>query len=59
MLYKNITQEAPAWASLKKTEEKFFANHDEYKRRVLDHPDRVENLLFIYQIYLKTIKQIA
>jgi len=26
---------------------------------VLDHPDRVDNLLFIYQIYLRAIKQIA
>lgn len=26
---------------------------------MLDHPDRVDNLLFIYQIYLRAIKQIA
>ena len=58
MMHKNITPEASMWAGLKNTEE-FYVSHDEYKRRVLDHPERVENLLFIYQIYLRAIKQIA
>lgn len=26
---------------------------------MLDHPERVDNLLFIYQIYLRAIKQVA
>jgi hypothetical protein len=58
MLYKNISTEAQIWADLK-SGENFFVNYSEYRRRVLDHPDRIDNLHFIYQIYLRAIKQIS
>jgi hypothetical protein len=40
MMHKNITTDAQVWAGLQNNEE-FYENHDEYRRRVLDHPDRV------------------
>ena len=56
--YKNASSEAQMWADLKASDE-FFVNNESYKQRVLNHPDRVENLLFIYQIYLRAIKRIS
>ncbi len=60
MLHKKISPEPQAWNALKiPQQDEFFVSYDEYRRRVLDHPERVDNLLFIYQIYLRAIKQVA
>lgn len=37
----------------------FTFNHSEYSKRVLQHPDRINNLLFLYEIVAKAIKEIA
>ena len=36
-------------------DKQFFFNHKEYKRRVLDHPDRIKNLIFLYKVLGKAI----
>jgi hypothetical protein len=50
-----------AWADLTmaKQEGKFNFNTTEYKERVLDHPDRIRNLLFLYRILAKAINKAA
>ena len=54
--YKNSSEQS-AWADLKVgiEDNQFYFNHQEYQRRVLDHPDRVKNLLFLYKILRKAI----
>lgn len=37
----------------------FTFNHSEYSKRVLQHPERINNLLFLYEIVAKAIKEIA
>jgi L-rhamnose isomerase len=37
----------------------FHFNHSEYQRRVLDHPQRIKNLFFIYRILAKAVKEAA
>jgi ERO1-like protein alpha len=46
-----------AWADLRASIEdnKFHFNHSEYKKRVLDHPDRIKNLMFLYRVLGKAI----
>lgn len=57
--YKHSTNVA-LWAPLKNSKEtNFHFNHTEYKARVLDHPDRVANLFFIYQMLALAVKEIS
>lgn len=39
-------------------ENNFYFNHKQYKIRVLDHPDRVKNLLFLYEILIRSVQTI-
>ncbi len=50
--------EPNVWADLN-VQDKFHFNHSEYRKRVLEHPDRIRNLLFIYQILAKAVAQAA
>jgi len=53
------TNEQSIWADLTRDQEKFHFNHTEYSKRVLDHPTRIKNLLFLYKILAKAITQAA
>jgi ERO1-like protein alpha len=37
----------------------FFFNHTEYAFRVLQFPDRIRNLVFLYRILAKAVKEAA
>ncbi|CUG86991.1 endoplasmic reticulum oxidoreductin, putative [Bodo saltans] len=37
----------------------FDVNEEEFHRRVLDHPDRVENLLFLHRFVLRAVSKVA
>lgn len=45
------------WADLSQDQGKFHFNHSLYTQRVLAHPERIKNLLFIYKILAKAITQ--
>ena len=53
------TAEQNLWADLSRDQEKFHFNHTEYSKRVLSHPTRIKNLLFLYKILAKAITQAA
>jgi ERO1-like protein alpha len=55
--YKNITTHR-MWADLRSEggHSQFHFNYSEYQRRVLDHPQRIKNLFFIYRLLAKAVK---
>ena len=56
-LHKNITKTVQ-WAD-RNDDNRFHFNHTEYQARVLSHPDRLDNLLFLYEILARAIQQIT
>lgn len=54
-LYKNVTKPS-AWAD--KFDAPFYFNHHEYNSRVLSHPDRISNLLFLYELLLRSVQKV-
>lgn len=48
------------WADLRgEGHTQFHFNHSLYQSRVLDHPQRIKNLFFIYRILAKAVKEAA
>ena len=56
MFYKH-SDSLSAWADLRTSIEdnKFHFNESEYQKRVLDHPDRIKNMMFLYRVLGKAI----
>ena len=54
-LHKNITTTFVEWAD--RATEEFYFSHQEYQRRVLNHPDRIDNLLFLYELLIRAVQQ--
>lgn len=46
------------WAD-KGDDDNFFFNHVEYNNRVLSHPERIRNLLFLYELLIRSVKHIT
>ncbi len=55
-LYKNVTEPA-VWAD--SAEDKFVFNHKFYNERVVNHPDRVKNMLFLYELLVRSIERLS
>ena len=57
-LHKDIKDKVVEWAD-RNTDNKFYFNHSQYKERVLNHPERIQNLLFLYELLIRSVQQIT
>lgn len=55
-LHKNTTKTVE-WAD--RGEESLYFDHESYESRVLSHPDRINNMLFLYEILMRAVQQIT
>lgn len=54
--YKSIAPVLPGFAKpVDPKDEVYFVNHEEYQRRVGNHPSRIESLYFLYKLLLSSL----